>query len=151
MQLQDKEGLIRVTGFVTVQRFDKNGKLVQTVKGKNLVTTVGKAEIAKAINGDSVTLPSHMAIGTSSTAAAVGDTALVGTELARVAFTSHIRTNNAIAFVGTFGAGVGTGTVEEAGIFNDATTGVMLARFLTGTIVKGASDSIIITWTLTIG
>ena len=50
---------------------------------------------------------SHMAIGTGSTAAAAGNTAL-GSEAGRVALTSTTVTANAVAYVATFGAGTGT-------------------------------------------
>ena len=93
---------------------------------------------------------SHMAVGSGSGTAAANNPAL-GTELGRVALTSTVATNNAVAFVATFGAGVGTGAVTEAGLFNASTAGVMLCRTVFGVVNKEAADTMSITWTVTIG
>lgn len=142
---------VKIKGEAHIVLKDKNGKVKKEVKKANLVVTAGKNLIAAWLAGEAPTNPTHFAIGTDATAAAAGDTALIGTELARVTFTSSTRSTNTIPYVGTFAAGVGTGTIEEAGIFNAASAGTMLCRFLTGTFDKGASDSLEITWTLTVG
>ena len=53
--------------------------------------------------------------------------------------------------VGTFDAGVGTGAITEAGVFDVVTQNTanmwMSASF--AVVNKGASDSLVITWTLT--
>jgi hypothetical protein len=91
-----------------------------------------------------------MGVGSNSTAAAAGDTDL-GTLLgSREALDSTTVTNNQIVFVASFEANDGTGTIEEAGVFNAATGGTMLCRVLTGTITKSASDTLTITWTITL-
>ena len=92
----------------------------------------------------------HMAVGTGSTAAAAGNTALETQLGSRVALTSTTVTSNSTAYVATFGAGVGTGALTEAGIFNASTSGTMLCRTLFAVINKGAADTMTITWTITI-
>ena len=114
----------------------------------NLVVTTGKAYVASRMKDASATAMSHMAVGTGSTAAAAGDTAL-GNESARVALTSTTVSGADVVYVATFGAGVGTATLTEAAILNASSSGTMLCRTVYGTITKGASDSMTVTWTVT--
>ena len=97
------------------------------------------------------TAMTHMAVGTGSTAAVIGDTTL-GTEIAasRVALTSTVASTNTIVYVATFGSGVGTGAVTEAGIFNASSAGTMLCRTVFSVVNKAAGDTMNITWTITI-
>lgn len=124
-----------------------NGEAVQEVP--NLVVTTGKNFVASRIKDTTDAAMSHMAIGSGTTAAADGDTAL-GTELDRQALTSTTVTNNTITYVATFGAGDGTGAVTEAGLFNAASGGSLLCRTVFNVVNKGASDSMTITWVVTI-
>jgi hypothetical protein len=98
---------------------------------------------------DTATAMSHMAIGTGSTAAAAGDSAL-GSEAGRVALTSTTVTNNEVEYVATFGAGTGTGAITEAGILNASTDGTLLCRTVFSVVNKGSADSMTITWTVTV-
>lgn len=141
--------MINLKGSVLALLTDERGILIGKSLGENLVVSTGLILAAKALANTSYTPLSHMAIGTSSTVAGPSNSALLGTELARVALTSTSRTDNAITYSGSFGPGVGTGTVEEAGILNAASSGEMLCRFLTGTLVKGAGHTLTITWTVT--
>jgi len=124
-----------------------NGEVVQNVD--NLVVTVGKAFVASRMKDTSDTAMSHMAIGSGSTAAAAGDTAL-GNQLDRNALTSTTVTNNEVVYSATFAASEGTGAVSEAGIFNALTSGTLLCRTVFSTVNKGAADSLSITWTITV-
>lgn len=124
-----------------------NDEVVQEVD--NLVVTDGKEFVASRMKDATATAMSHMAIGTGSTAAAAGDSAL-GTQAARVALTSTTVTNAEVAYVATFGAGTGTGAITEAGLFNASTGGTMLCRTVFSVVNKGSSDSMTITWTVTV-
>ena len=115
----------------------------------NLVVTDGKEFVASRMKDATSTAMSHMAIGTGSTAAAAGDSAL-GSQSARVALTSTTVTNAEVAYVATFAAGTGTGAITEAGLFNASTGGTMLCRTVFSVVNKGASDSMTITWTVTV-
>jgi hypothetical protein len=95
------------------------------------------------------TVMTHMAVGTGTTAAAAGDTAL-GTQLDRNTLTSTTVTNNTIEYACTWAAGDGTGAITEAGIFDASTGGDMLARTVFSVVNKGAADSMTITWTITV-
>ena len=124
-----------------------NGETVQEVN--NLVVTDGKEYVASRMKDTTATAMSHMAIGSGSTAAAAGNSAL-GNELGRVALTSTTVSGAVVTYVATFAAGTGTGAVTEAGILNASSSGDLLCRTVFSVVNKGASDSMTITWTVTV-
>jgi len=126
-----------------------DGSIKDEKKVENLIVDAGLDYIASRMSGTSENVMSHMAVGTGSTAAAGADTAL-GTELDRNALTSTTVTDNAIAYVCSWAAGDGTGSLTEAGIFNASSGGTMLCRTVFGTVTKGTDDSMTITWTITV-
>lgn len=140
---------VKVVGKLHIQLFDADGNLKQEYHESNLVVNAGLNFITNRMKDASVAVMSHMAIGSGSTAPAGGDTAL-GTELGRVALTSTTVTANTIEYVGQFPNGTGTGAVTEAGIFNAGTAGTMLCRSTFGVVTKSATDSMQITWTITV-
>ena len=124
-----------------------NDELVQEVD--NLVVTAGKGYVASRMKDTTATAMSHMAIGSGSTAAAASDTAL-GNELGRVALTSTTVSGAVVTYVASFPAGTGTGAVTEAGILNASSSGTLLCRTVFSVVNKGASDSMTVTWTVTV-
>lgn len=117
---------------------------------KNLIVNTGKAFLANALTTSSASPFTHMAVGTGTTAAAVGDTSLT-TELVRQAFTSSSVVANVVTLVTTYAAGTGTGALTEAGIFNASSSGTLLSHVVFSAINKGSADSLTITWTITVG
>ena len=140
---------VRVLGSLEVKLLDESGTLKDIRNVSNLVVAVGKDVIASRLVGNTIAIPSYMAVGSSSTAAATSQTALGG-ELGRATLDSTTRTSNTIAYAATFGAGTGTGTLTEAGIFNAASSGNMLCRTVFSTVTKAAGDTVVITWNITI-
>ncbi len=140
---------VKMKGELRLTLTNPTGNITQEVVVPNLVVTTGKNYIASRIKDASATAMSHMAIGTGSTAAAAGNTAL-GSEAGRVALTSTTVTNNAVAYVATFPAGTGTGAITEAGILNASSGGTLLCRTVFSVINKGAADTLGITWTVTV-
>lgn len=144
---------VKAKGSLVLTLTDANGN-VKVQEEKNLVVDVGLAFMSSRMKDATAAVMSHIAVGTSSTAAADAQTTLVA-ETARVALTSSTivtttTANDSIQYLVTFGAGVGTGALTEAGIFNAATFGTMLARTVFAVINKGASDTLTITWTVTV-
>ncbi len=139
----------KATGKLTVEIKDKDGKIKDTRELTNLVVSDGLDFIASRMKDATATAMSHMAIGTGSTTAASGDSAL-GTEAARQALTSTTVSSNTVEYVASFAAGTGTGAITEAGILNGASGGTLLCRTVFSVVNKGASDSMTITWTITI-
>jgi len=134
---------LTLTGALVISLND-----VVVQRTKNLVVTAGKEWVADRMNNAN-TVMTHMALGTGTNAAAVGDTTLQ-TEIDRNALTSTTVSTNTIAYGCTWAAGDGTGAITEAGLFDAASGGDMLARTVFSVVNKGASDSITITWTITI-
>ena len=134
---------LKLTGALTIAL---NDVIVQETE--NLVVSAGKDWVADRMNNAN-TVMSHMAVGTGTTAAAAGNTALV-TENDRNALTSTTVTDNAIAYVATWAAGDATAAITEAGIFDASSGGDMLARTVFSVVNKGAADSMTITWTITV-
>lgn len=106
----------------------------------NLITSAGKAQLALLAGDASATPFTYLALGSSSTAPAVGNTTL-GTEIstngfqrasATVSRTTTTVTNDTLQLNKVFTA-TGSHTVEEVGIFNAASSGTLLGRALTTT------------------
>jgi len=135
---------LKLTGNLTIA---VNNEIVQETK--NLVVTAGKNFVASRMKDTTKAAMTHMAVGTGTTAAAAGNTTLVS-ETDRNALTSTTVTNNAIAYVATWAAGDATAALTEAGIFNASSGGDMLCRTVFSVVNKGASDSMTITWTVTV-
>ena len=139
---------LKVTGDVVVEIIGVDGQIKDRREIKNLVVATGKTFIASRMVG-TPTVMSHMAVGSGSTAAATGDTAL-GSSLGRVALSSATSSGAVVTYVATFPAGTGTGAVAEAGVFNDVSAGTMLCRTVFAVVNKGADDSMSITWAITV-
>jgi hypothetical protein len=140
---------VSIKGNLEVILLDEKGIQKDYRKIDNLVVAVGKEVIAARLVGNTIAIPSHMAVGSDATAAATGQTALGG-ELGRVVLDSTVRASNVLTYVATFPAGTGTGALTEAAILNAASTGNMLCRTTFSTVNKAAGDTIVITWNVTV-
>lgn len=140
---------ISITGRLRFKLFNEAGAIISDQEGPNLVVQVGKNQLAAIMAGSSTAVPVAMAVGTSGTAPALSDTALGG-ELARVAFSSATSSANQTTYVANFNAGVGTGTILEAGLFSSTTSGagILTSRSTSLSVTKGSTDTLQITWTL---
>ena len=139
---------IKLSGCLAICLYGPDGQLKDSREVKNLVVAGGKTFIAARMVAAAAAVMSHMAIGSGVAAAAVADTAL-GTQLGRAALTSGTSSAAVATYVASFAAGVGTGAVTEAGIFNDPAAGTMLCRTVFPVINKGAADTMSITWQVT--
>jgi hypothetical protein len=140
---------IKATGRLSVVLKDSTGAIKQESNINNLVVTTGLGFIASRMKDTTDDAMGYMAIGTGTVAAAASDTTL-GTELDRNALTSTTVTGNEIAYAASWGAGDGTGAITEAGLFNAASAGDMLARTVFAVVNKAANDTLSITWTITL-
>lgn len=142
----------KAKGTLNIVLRNEDNKIIHKQRYNNLVVNIGLAHLASRLKDNSATAMGWMAVGTSNTAAAAGQTLLLS-EIARVAcsgvaiVTQNV-TNDAVEYTASFGAGVGTGNLFEAGIFNvvTANTATMLCRTVFAQITKGASDTMAITW-----
>lgn len=148
-----EQEFLKMKGHVKVQMFGSDGKLKQEHENHNLIVTVGKNYLTTwlAAATQSTEFMSYVGLGTSSTPAASGDTAL-GTELSgggysRVQGTLTSSTNT-WTNTSTFAPGNGTGAITEAGLFSASTSGTMFAHQVFSTYNKAAGDTLQITWSV---
>jgi hypothetical protein len=142
------KGNVKLTGSLAIAL---NGVVVREVK--NRVVDEGLEHITQRLlstPGEDAMI--RMAVGSNSTAAAAGDSAL-GTEEGRVGFDSvDVAGDRTIVYTSTFGTGVATATLTEAGLFNStaaSSSEKMFARTTFGAVTKGGDDTMTITWTIT--
>ena len=127
-----------------LQLFDSSNKLKEERFIHNAVTSEGKYGIAdQLLSAPTLAKMGWMGIGTSTPTLT-----LLGAEIARLPFDSKTRSLAVVTSVCTFGAGVGTGSITEAGIFNNvaANSVDMWCSASFGVITKGASDVLTINW-----
>lgn len=117
----------------------------------NLVVALGKNFIAARMVDDSVVKMGFMAVGTDATVPAGSDQTLYA-EVAgsRQSLSSATYSGAVVTYTASFGPGIGTGALQEAGIFSAASAGVMLARVTYPLVNKGSLDTMSVTWTVTI-
>jgi hypothetical protein len=143
--------------------YDGAGNVKDERHMDNMIVDAGIEAIASRIAPhDGAVNPStpfnYIALGTGSTAVSAGQTALVaelpigaGYVRAQDALAQYTTTSgNKLILSVTFPPGQATGTLRESGIFNAATGGNMLARQTFAEIQKAASDTLTITWTITL-
>lgn len=137
---------ISLKGALTIT---KNGEVIREID--NLVVTAGKELLASRLAGNSGSVISYMAVGTGTTAAAVGNTTLA-TELDRNALSVSGGTASgaAVTYSTTWLAADATGALTEAGLFTAASGGTMLARTVFAAVNKGSDDLVTISWTVTV-
>ena len=142
---------VQMIGKVHIVKTNAAGQVTYDYTVPNLVVTAGKQFIASKLRAttNSPVSMTHMAIGTSSTTPAAGDTAL-GAQTGRVSLSGDTATSNYVTFTATFPAGTGDGAIVEAGIFNASSGGTMLARTTFPTVTKGSGDTLAITWIVTV-
>jgi hypothetical protein len=134
-------------GHFKLERIDSNGVTSVLVDAANLIVQAGKNFSAAALVATATPF-GWIAVGTNGTAASLSDTAL-GTELARAAVTSATAAGPITTFSASFPPGVGTGTWQEAGIFNAASAGTMYSHLIFAATSKLAGDTFTITWSIT--
>jgi hypothetical protein len=138
-------GILRLEGRVKVWR---NGQLLHS--GRNLIVTDGLELLAQLI-GSSATKPSHMAMGGDSAQPTDSQSDLQGSEFERVTISTSV-SGREVSYSASFGSGLSsTQTIREFGIFNDASAGTMLARFVTPRIKLQPGESLDVDWTLVVG
>jgi hypothetical protein len=144
---------LKLSGQLNIVLKDKNGNVKVDRTETNLVVQKGLEFIIDRMTGTSKAVMSHMALGSSSTAEAAGQTDLVSILGARETLDSTsipTATKHKVVFVSTFEAGDATGAVKEAGIFNALTSGDMLSRVVFDVVNKAADDTMTVTWTITL-
>ncbi len=145
--MQDKA---LASGEFTLELFSPVGDLKQRIVVPNLLVTTGKEGIADQMaSSPSIAVPKYIAIGTGSTAAAEGQTALV-TEVKRKEATTRTRAGKVLTLSVEFAAGEGTGALREAGTITASSGGTLYSRTVFAELNKEAGDALVATWALSI-
>ncbi len=148
-----KSGLLNKLAANGIQLPMITGRFVNELKIANLVTSAGKAGIASRINGSGAEAAfTYIAIGTGTTAAAIGDTTLE-TEIttgggarasATASRTTTTVTNDTATLVHTFTFS-SSFAVTEAGALNAASSGVLGNRQVFSAVNVVSSDTLQVT------
>ena len=141
---------LQLRGDVSIVLKSADGSVKDSRSIKNLVVSDGLNFIVSRMKDTTQDAMSHMAVGSSTTAASAGQTDLVSILGSREALGSTTVSTNTVTFICSFGAGSGTGAVTEAGVFNAVTAGDMLCRTVFDVVNKQATDSMSITWVVTL-
>ena len=143
---------VKITGDVFITVYDENHNVKETRDITNLVVFTGKAHIASRVAGiltGEGALISHVGVGTGITAPLSTDTTL-GSQLGSrsSATLTHVNGTNTINVTSSI-SGV-TGQITEIGMFNALTGGTMVCRTTFVAISMLSTDSLGISWTITI-
>ena len=92
----------------------------------------------------------YIAIDTGTAATADGQTVLGTVTAINNATYSHSALTKTFSLSTTFGPGVGTGAITEAGVFNAAADGIMLDRVVFEPINKAENDTLNVHFTFTL-
>ena len=152
--IQDKAG---IRGHIRLRLFDKDGNLKQEHEHQNTITTTMDLLVADTMSDGGEPEIGWMAVGTvnggKTTASVALEGLIAGSNNVLTSTTQGTAANdNDVIYVCDWAAGDGTGTIIEAGLFNIAAcTSGMCAYDESMNIVKGAADTLQITWTITFG
>lgn len=143
------EQTLKLKGTYHFEIREQDGTLVDSWEVDNLVTNAGFAQLALLTGDGSATPFTYIAVGTSSTAPAAGNTTLAAEittgGLARAGGTTSRTTttitNDTFQITYTWTASA-SHTVEEVGVFNAASGGTMLSRALTTSKVVASDQTL---------
>jgi hypothetical protein len=147
----NKNEKFRLISNVKFELRDKNGKLKLERELHNTTTNAAKyGLIDQILASPSLNKPGWIELGTGTPGAT-----LLGAYISesRTAFDTMTRNLNVVTMVVEFGAGVGTGSITEAGIFDIVTQNTAnMWAYATGftAIPKAADDILTVTWTFTL-
>lgn len=154
MEGQQVQDVIKLRGCLEIAMYGPNRELVHYEKKNNVVVTTGRAWVLARINSqqaDTNTI-GWVAVGTSTTAPATGDTALVS-EAQRISISTFItagETANPPSWQAqaTFATNQANTTLGEAGLFNSSANGTMLSHVTFATINKTTSNTLAVSYTI---
>jgi hypothetical protein len=145
---------IKLTGRYFVSVYGPNGELKAKDESPNVVTTVGKEFMASFLKSAALAASTftakYVAIGTGSSAEAVGDTALT-TESARHTGTVSYTSGGIYNVTATFPTGAAVGAILEFGLLSSSAAGTLLSRSVKSAAYNlTASDYIVVNYAMTL-
>lgn len=151
-----KENNIKIKGTHYFKIVRKNGE-VEEWSVDNMVVNGGLGLITARLGASAEAVANYLAVGTSSTAVAASQTALVaeitdsglGRATGTISQQTTTTTNDTYQITKTWTVS-GTKTIEEAGVFNASSSGTMLSRVLTTSKTVYSGDTFTDTYKLVI-
>jgi hypothetical protein len=146
---------INLRGSLEISLKDTSGKELEHRSIQNVVVTVGRRWVLQqleTLDQQTAQTISHLAVGTSTTAPATGDTAL-GSENTRKAigtFSTANLTSNPPSWQAqvSFNTNEANTTLGEVGLFQSSSGGTLFARATFATINKTTSNTLSISYTI---
>ena len=139
---------LQIHGKLSIVKTDKDGNTT-TTEVPNLVVATGKTVIAARLAGNTAAVMATMGIGTGTTPASASDTTL-GNEvwLNNLSVAGGTPSANTVVYTATFNPNQPTTSqaITEAAVFNSSN--VMLCRTVFPVINKQTTDTITISWTV---
>ena len=144
---------LSISGVPTIELYDEDGNLKQSLTENNLVVKTGTNYILrKAFDQFSGTEPALevVAVGSGTTAPTVEDTSLESQFDTSTVDSYSFTADNEIVLLTGFIQGVGTGTINELGLL--ATDGTLISRIVVSqSFEKTATDFLNVNWRFRIG
>lgn len=136
-------------GEVNIQVFE-NGKLIETMREKNLVVTLGRTNLAKLLGGDAAGKKiDKVSVGTSAVPAAITDTTITGAFTKAITSVSYPDVNSVMFNFDIDNTEANGITIREFGLLNSDS--VLCARKVRTTeIVKTDVIRLVGTWKITV-
>lgn len=147
-----------VPTFEDYLRLKQKGELREVAiyhdRGHNLAVNAGLNQLGNLLIGANTSYASHCGVGSSTTAAAAGQTDLQTPISPRVSIPSggrYLGTNTGEAHLDTFfGSSDNAGSWNETGLFTAASSGTMYCRrVLAATFTKSTANTAVVAWTIT--
>ena len=150
---------IPIKGKINYTLCDKDGNIKDSGSYENTVTELLDAHVADQMSDSGDATIGFMATGsgTGQTSASSDLSNYITASMIALSGTSPLQgaggADNDVVYSAFWGAGVGTGSVREAGIFQASGTSRTTLMFYNDSITvnKGASDTLKIDWTATFG
>jgi hypothetical protein len=153
------EGMLGLKGKINIKHFDFEKRLLSEENIDNVIVNVGKAQVAGLILHDAGVSSKYeyIAVGADNTAANATDTVLgdeittgggeraaaTGTRVLVTVASDTAQLVNTFSFTNSF-------SVVESGLFNDPSSGEMLARQTFSAKNVDNGDSLQVTWKVTV-
>lgn len=136
-----------VLSNVTIEvRDSRTRRLKRRIRRHNLVVDAGLNMIRDLLADEDVGFLQYFGVGTGSTAAAAGQTAMAA-EVYRAQVTLFERTAKRLTVKFFLGSTAANGSsLREGAIFNAASAGTMFARFVHSAIAKTGSNTVTYIW-----
>lgn len=150
---------MKIQGYTHVCLYDENGNIKQDYTEPNTITNFMDKHVADQMSDSSESQISYMALGsgTGQTASSVDLSNYISDSMISLSGTTPQQQaggdDNDVLYSAYWGAGVATGSIKEAGIFqvSGTTRNSMCAYNDEIRVNKGTNDTLKIDWTITYG